>query len=67
MIGQGVPEVKLCHQQVQIAICPSMIHGGASLKTVPPENTTVNKMTSATFLKIGGVPSAKPYPHHNGL
>jgi hypothetical protein len=25
-VGQSMPEVKLCHRQVQIAVCPSMMH-----------------------------------------
>jgi hypothetical protein len=50
-----VPEVKLRHQQVQIAVCLSMTCGGASLKAVPAENTAVNKMTSTTLFKIRGV------------
>jgi hypothetical protein len=55
-----VPEVKLCRQQVQIVICPSMMRDSASLRNVPPENTVVNEMTSATLLRIGGVSGAEP-------
>jgi hypothetical protein len=66
-IEQGVPKVKLRHQQVQITICPSMTCDGASLRAVPLENTSVNEMTSATLLKIGGVSSTELRPHYNGL
>jgi hypothetical protein len=67
MIGQGMTEVKLCHQQVQIAICPSMMRDGASPRAVLPENTVVNEMTSTTLLKIGGVSGAELHPHRDGL
>jgi hypothetical protein len=62
-----MPEVKMCHQQVQIVVCPSMMHDGASLRTVPPENTVVNEMASATLLKIGCVSGAELRPHRDGL
>jgi hypothetical protein len=62
-----MPEVKLRRQQVQITVCPSMTRGGASLRVVPPENTTVNEMTSATLLKIGPILGAELRPHHDGL
>jgi hypothetical protein len=67
MIGQSVPEVKLCHQQVQIAVYPSMTCGGASLRTMLPKNMTVNDMTFITLLKIGGISGAEFRPHHDGL
>jgi hypothetical protein len=67
MIGQGVPEVKLHHQQVQIAVYPSMTRDSASLRAVPLKNTIVNEMTSATLLNIGGVSGAELHPHHDGL
>jgi N-acetylmuramic acid 6-phosphate (MurNAc-6-P) etherase len=66
-IGQGVLEVKLHHQQVQITVCPSMMCGDASLRAVPPEKMVVNEMTSATLLKIGGVSGIELCPHHDGL
>jgi hypothetical protein len=66
-IQRMVPDVKLRHQQVQIAVCPSMTRGGTSLRATPPENTAVNEMTSATLLKIGGVSGAEHRPHHDGL
>jgi hypothetical protein len=62
-----MPEVKLCHQQVQIVVCPSMTRGGASLRTMPPENTVMNEMTSATLLKIRGISGVDLHPHHDGL
>jgi hypothetical protein len=62
-----MPEVKLCHQQVQIAVCLSMIDDNASLRAVPPKNTAVNEMTSTTLLKIGGASGTKLRPHCNGL
>jgi hypothetical protein len=62
-----MPEVKLCHQQVQIVVCPSMTRGGASLRAMPPENTVMNEMTSATLLKIGGISGVDLHPHHDGL
>jgi hypothetical protein len=37
-----------------------MTRGSASLKNVPPKNTVVNEMTSATLLKIRGVSGAEP-------
>jgi hypothetical protein len=52
-IRQGMPEVKLRHQQVQI--------------TVPSENTAVNEMTSATLLKIEGISGVELHPHRDGL
>jgi hypothetical protein len=66
-IGQGVPEVKLHHRRVQIAICLSMTHGGVSLRTAPRGNTTVNGMTFATLLKIGGISGLEHHPHHSNL
>jgi hypothetical protein len=66
-IRHGVPEVKLRHQQVQIAVCSSMTRGGTSLRTVPLENMAVNEMTSATLLKIGGVSGAELRPHRDKL
>jgi hypothetical protein len=66
-IGQGVPEVKLCHQQVQIAVYPSMTCGDASLRTTPHGNTVVNRMTSTTLLKIGGISGLDYRPHQDGL
>jgi hypothetical protein len=66
-IGQDTPKVKLRHQQVHIAICPSMMHDDALLRTALYGNTTVNEMTSATLLKIEGVSSSKRYPYRDGL
>jgi hypothetical protein len=66
-IKQGVPVVKLCHQQVQIVVCLSMMCSGASLRVVPSENTVVNEMTSTTLLKIGGVAGAKLRPPRDSL
>jgi hypothetical protein len=37
-----------------------MMRDSASLRNVPPENTVVNEMTSATLLRIGGVSGAEP-------
>jgi hypothetical protein len=42
-------------------------HDGASLRAMLPENMTVNKMTSATLLKIGGILGAELRPHRDGL
>jgi hypothetical protein len=53
--------------QVQIVICLSMTCDGASLRAMPPKNTSVNEMTSATLLKIGGVSGAELHPHRDGL
>jgi hypothetical protein len=64
-IEQGVPEVKLHHQQIQITVYPSMARDGASLKAVPPENMVVNEMTSTTLLKIGGISGAELHPHRD--
>jgi hypothetical protein len=66
-IGQDVLEVKLCHRQLQIAVYPSMMHDGASLRTAPRWNTAVNGMTSTTLLKIGGISGLQHHPHHNDL
>jgi hypothetical protein len=66
-IGHGVPEVKLHHQQVQITICPRMMHGGASLRTAPRGNVIVNGMTFAALSKIGGVSGLEFRPHHDSL
>jgi hypothetical protein len=44
-----------------------MTHGGASLRTVPPENTVVNEMTYTTVLKIGGVSGTELHPHYDSL
>jgi hypothetical protein len=64
-IGQGVPEVKLRHRQVQIIVCLSMMHDGVSLRTVSRGNMATNVMTSATLLKIGGVSGLEYHPHHD--
>jgi hypothetical protein len=66
-IGQGMPEVKLRHQQVQIIVCPSVTRSGVSLRAVLPENTVVNEMTSAMLLKTRGVSGAELHPHCDGL
>jgi hypothetical protein len=62
-----MPEVKLCHQHVQIDVCLSMTHDNASLRAVPPKNSAVNKMTSTTLLKIGGASGTELSPHCDGL
>jgi hypothetical protein len=67
MIGQGVPEVKRRRWQIQIAVCLSMMHDGASLRTAPRGNTAVNRMTSATLLKIGDVSGSEHHPYRDGL
>jgi hypothetical protein len=67
MIGQGVPDGKLHHRQVQVTVYPSMMHGGASVRTMPRRNTVMNGMTSATLLKIGGVSGLEHHPDHDGL
>jgi hypothetical protein len=67
MIGQGVPEVKLRHRQVQIAVCPSMTHDNTSLRTAPRWNTAMNGMTSATLFKIEGASGLEHHIHHDGL
>jgi hypothetical protein len=67
MIKHGVPEVKLCHQQVQIMACPSMMHGGASLRTVPRGNTAMNGMTSTILLKTRGISGRTPSPPRRSL
>jgi hypothetical protein len=67
MIGQGMPEVKLRHRQVQIAVRPSMTRGGALLRTAPHGNTVVNGMTSTTLLKIGSDSGSERRPHSDGL
>jgi hypothetical protein len=66
-IEQVVPEVKLCHQHVQITVCLSMPRGSALIRVAPLENTVVNKMTSTTLLKIGGVSDAERRPHRDDL
>jgi hypothetical protein len=66
-IGQGVPEVKLHHRQVQITIYPSMMHDDASLRTTPRENMTMNGMTSTMLSKIRGISGLEHHPHHDGL
>jgi hypothetical protein len=67
MVRQDVPEVKLRLQQVQIAACPSMMCGDASLRTMPLENTTANEMTSATLFKIEGFLGTELHHHCDGL
>jgi hypothetical protein len=66
-IGQGTPEVKLRHQQVQITSCPSMMHDGVSLRTSPRGNTAVNGTISIMILKIGGISGLEHHPHHDGF
>jgi hypothetical protein len=66
-IRQDVPEVKLCHRQIQITDRPSMMHGSASPRTALRGNMGVIEMTSATSLKIGGTSGSEHQPHHDGL
>jgi hypothetical protein len=67
MIGHGVPEVTLYRRQVQITGRPSMMHSGASPRSVLRGNMGVIEMTSATSLKIGGASCSEHHPHHGGL
>jgi hypothetical protein len=67
MIRQDMPEVRLCHRHVQIAVCPSMMHDTTSPRTAPHGNMAINGMTSATSSKIGGVSGSEHHPHHDGL
>jgi hypothetical protein len=66
-IRQGVLEVKLRHQQVQIVVCSSMTHNGALLRTAPHGNMTANGMTSAMLLKIRGVSGSERRPQRDVL
>jgi hypothetical protein len=65
MIGQGVPEVRSHHQQVQIVVCPSMMHDGTSLRTTSRDAS--HRTTFVTSLKIEGVLGSEHHPHHIGL
>jgi hypothetical protein len=67
MIEQGVPEVKLCRQQVQITDRLSMMHVSASPITALCWNMGMIEMTSAMSLKIRGTSSLEHYPHHDSL
>jgi hypothetical protein len=67
MIRQGVPEVKLRRWRVQIAIYPSMMHGGVPLRIALRGNTVMNGMTSTTLLKIRVISGLEHHPHHDGL
>jgi hypothetical protein len=67
MIGQGVLEARLHHRLAKTAVCPSMMHDDASLRTTPLGSTAGIGMTSATSLKIGGVSGSEHHPHRDDL
>jgi hypothetical protein len=67
MIGQGVLEVKLHLQLVQITVWPSTMRGSASLRIVSRGNTAVIGTTSKTSSKIEGVSDSEHHLHHDDL
>jgi hypothetical protein len=67
MIEQGMPEVKLHLQPVQIAIWLSTMHDGASLRTTQRGNTVVIGTTSATSSKIECISDSEHHLHHDDL